>query len=192
MRYRDFGFRLDPIWAIIIINLVVFIASIIVGRGEILYYLGLQPLAFIERPWTIVTSMFTHIEIFHILFNMLTFYCFGTYLISLIGQPRFVLVYLLGGIAGGLVYMLLAPPSTVAIGASGAVFALGGALAVLRPSVKVFVFPIPVPIPLWIAVVGGFVLVAFQPYVAWQAHLGGVLFGAVAGYWYKRRGRYHY
>jgi membrane associated rhomboid family serine protease len=52
------------------------------------------------------------------------------------------------------------------------------------------IFPIPVPVPLWAAVIGGFLVVSFLPGVAWQAHLGGIIFGLIAGYVIKRRGRY--
>jgi membrane associated rhomboid family serine protease len=78
------------------------------------------------------------------------------------------------------------------VGASGAIFALGGALAMLRPKLPVLVFPIPVPMPLWIAVIGSFVVLSFIPSVAWQAHLGGLIVGLVAGYFFRRRERRSY
>ena len=86
--------------------------------------------------------------------------------------------------------MLLAPSSYIAVGASGAIFALGGALAVMRPRLKVFVFPVPVPVPLWAAVIGGFFIISLLPGIAWQAHLGGLVFGLIAGYFFRRRERY--
>lgn len=86
-----------------------------------------------------------------------------------------------------LMYVLLASPLSIAIGASGAVFAIGGALTVMRPKLRVIIFPVPIPIPLWGAVIGGFVILSFLPNVAWQAHLGGLAFGLAAGYFYKKR-----
>ncbi len=88
---------------------------------------------------------------------------------------------------GSFLFILLAPPYSIAIGASGAVFALGGVLAVMRPKLRVFVFPIPVPIPLWSAVIGGFLIISLFPHIAWQAHLGGLAFGLIAGYFFRRR-----
>jgi len=120
---------------------------------------------------------------------MWTFYFFGTYLSRLIGWGRFLLVYFCGGILGGIFFILLSSPMYIAVGASGAVFALGGALAVMRPNLRVFVFPIPVPIPLWIAVIGGFFIISLFSGVAWQAHLGGIVFGIIAGYFFRRRER---
>ena len=114
---------------------------------------------------------------------------FGKYLRSLVGSRKFLLVYFIGGILGGILYILLAPPLSIAIGASGAVFALGGALAVMRPKLRVLVFPVPVPMPLWAAVIGGFVIISFLPNVAWQAHLGGLASGVIAGYFFRRKER---
>ena len=85
--------------------------------------------------------------------------------------------------------MLLGSPFALVVGASGAVFALGGTLAVLTPKLRVIVFPIPVPMPLWVAVIGGFVVMSFFPNVAWQGHLGGLVFGLIAGYFFRRRER---
>ncbi|GAI53526.1 unnamed protein product, partial [marine sediment metagenome] len=95
----------------------------------------------------------------------------------------------IGGILGNILYILLAPPLSIAIGASGAVFALGGVLAIMRPKLRVLVFPIPVPLPLWAAVIGGFLIISFFPNVAWQAHLGGLAFGLTIGYFFRRRER---
>jgi membrane associated rhomboid family serine protease len=136
--------------------------------------------------------MFVHYEFFHLFANMLTLYFFGNYLYKLVGDRRFLLTFFGGGILGSIFYILLAPlTSPAAIGASGAVFALGGALAVMMPNLKVFIFPIPAPIPLWIAVIGSFLILSFIPGIAWQAHLGGLLFGLAAGYLFKKRGRYY-
>ena len=55
---------------------------------------------------------------------------------------------------------------------------------VMRPNVRVMIFPLPIQIPLWIAVLVGFVLVTFFPGVAWQAHLGGILYGAAVGFYF--------
>jgi membrane associated rhomboid family serine protease len=120
---------------------------------------------------------------------MLTLYFFGSYLIRLTRERTFLAIYFLGGILGSVVYLLLAEPYSVAIGASGAIFAVSGALTVLRPKMTVFIIPIPVPIPLWIAVIGGFLILSFTPGIAWQAHLGGLVLGLIAGFIFRRRQR---
>ena len=190
MAYRSYqGFRLTPIWVLIGLNLLFFIATLI--APALILLLGLQPASLLLRPWTIVTSIFVHGGFGHIFANMLTLYFFGRYLSQLIGDGRFLAVYFGGGILGSILFILLASPFSVAVGASGAVFALGGALTVLVPRLRVFIFPIPVPIPLWGAVIGGFVILSFLPFIAWQAHLGGLIVGLIAGYFFRRNRRYY-
>ena len=192
MGYRGYqSFKLNPIWVIIGVNLLLLIVTFI-DRELIILLLGLQPATLLLKPWTIVTSLFIHGGLGHLFANMLTFYFFGSYLYRLIGQRRFLTVYFGGGILGNILFILLASPFSIAIGASGAVFALGGVLAVMRPKPRVFVFPIPVPIPLWVAVIGGFfILTLLSPLlnIAWQSHLGGLVFGLIAGYFFRKSER---
>jgi len=180
-------FNLNAVWLLIAANVLLFIATVI--NYKLILILGLQPAGLPVRPWTIITNLFVHSGIWHLIANMVTLYFFGSYLTRLVGKRSLLLVYFLGGILGNVFYILLAAPFSIAIGASGAVFAAGGALAVMRPMLRVLVFPIPVPIPLWTAVIGGFVIISFFPQVAWQAHLGGLVCGLTAGYFFRRRER---
>ena len=59
----------------------------------------------------------------------------------------------------------------------------------LQPKMKVVIFPIPAPVPLWAALIGIFVILSFFSNVAWQAHLGGMVLGLAAGYFFKKRQR---
>jgi len=195
MSYRSRSDNIAPVLGIIILCFLVYIATIVAGimGHDLVPLLGLQTASFLERPWTIVTNLFVHGGIWHLLFNMITLYFFGTFLIRLVGTRDFLIIYFLGGIAGNIVFMLFAyfhlltSPFSIVIGASGAIFALGGALALLTPRLRVFVFPIPVPMPLWVAVIGGFVIMVFVGGVAWQGHLGGLVFGLLAGLVLRRR-----
>jgi len=183
MSYQSF--KLTPIWVLIAVNFMLFIATAIVP--ELIFLLGLQPVGLLARPWTIVTNLFVHSGLWHITANMLTLYFFESYLSRLIGGSKFLIVYFGGGILGNILFVLLAPSFHIAVGASGAIFALGGVLSVMRPKLRVFIFPIPVPLPLWSAVIGGFLIISFIPHIAWQAHLGGLVFGLITGYFFKKR-----
>ncbi|MDM7999209.1 MAG: rhomboid family intramembrane serine protease [Dehalococcoidia bacterium] len=178
---------------LILINVVVFIFTLLSNSLE--YRLDLQPAYFTEEPWTILTSMFVHAGFFHILGNMITLYFFGTYLTMLVGEVKFLIIYFVGGLVGGafyIIYALYAPWASETaryagvVGASGAVFAVGTALAVLRPNIKALLYFI-IPVPLWIVIVGSFLLLSFIPNVAWQAHLGGLVVGLIAGLLLIRR-----
>jgi len=125
---------------------------------------------------------------------MITLYFFGTYFNRLVGEKSFLIVYFVGGIVGNFFLLLLSglAPYPAALGASGAVFALAGGLVVMRPRLPVIIFPIPIPMPLFVAVLGGFVILSFLPWVAWQAHLGWLIVGLIAGYISRRREVYSF
>ena len=189
MRYgRQQGSNLTPLWGIMIICLLIYIALLI--NNQFLMLLGLQTATFLAKPWTIVTNLFTHASLWHLLANMFTLYFFGSYLLRLLGVGRFMTVYFGGGLLGNIFFMLLGSPYAIVIGASGAIFALGGLLTVLQPKLKVYMFPIPVPLPLWVAIIGGFVVLSLFPHVAWQGHLGGLVFGVIAGFVLRRKMRF--
>jgi len=191
MRYRSYqGFKLSPILVLIAVNFLLFIVTAVVP--ELIFLLGLQPASFLLRPWTIVTNLFIHAGLWHIIANMLTLFFFGNAVLRLVGTGRFLIVYFGGGILGNILFILLGEPFSIAVGASGAVFAVGGALTMMRPKLRVFIFPIPVPLPLWVAVIGGFLILSLLPYIAWQAHLGGLILGLIAGYFFRKRERYFF
>jgi membrane associated rhomboid family serine protease len=187
VRYRSGEGELIPIIVLIIINIVVYLAINIAAYSgmSIVEYLALSRATVMAEPWTILTSMFTHMDFMHLLANMITLYFYGSFLNRITGTRTFLWIYFGGGLLSALAVLLLSHPTSFTIGASGAIFALGGALAVLVPMLKVFIFPIPVPMPLWVAILIGFLLLAFIPDVSWQGHLGGLLFGLAAG-WYLR------
>jgi len=177
-------FSLNAVWFLIAVNILVFIFTLV--RPEAVYFLGLTPAYFLQQPWTIITNLFVHGGIGHIVVNMISLYFLGSFVLRLLGEKKFLLVYFVGGIIGNIFYLFLGPPLIPGVGASGAIFALGGVLAIMAPKLPVFMFFIPVPIPLWIAIIV-FLLISFFPGIAWQAHLGGLLVGVVAGYYFRRR-----
>lgn len=177
----------SSVLVLIAVNVILYIATL--TDPDFIYRLGLQPSTWMERPWTLLTNLFIHGGLWHLAANMITLFFFGRYLSMMVGEAKFLIVYFLGGIIGNFFFILLGPSNTLVIGASGAVFAVGGAFTLLAPKMKVFVFPIPVPLPLWVAVIGGFIILSFLPFVAWEAHLGGLLVGLAAGFFFKKRQR---
>jgi membrane associated rhomboid family serine protease len=143
------------------------------------------------EPWRMITSMFAHSpsSFLHILFNMFTLWMFGQALESLLGRARFITLYFIAGLAGslGVMYfdLALGLDFNPVVGASGAIFGLMGAyLVILRHlggnSTSLLVLLI-------INVVIGFLP---GSNLAWQAHVGGLIGGALAGLIYTRtRGR---
>jgi membrane associated rhomboid family serine protease len=187
--------NLNVLWFLIALNVVIFIIEIAIGgypitvNNEVVLFLGLARVVLPQQPWTIITAIFVHGGFSHIIFNMISLYFLGSLFLRATGERSFLAVFLLGGLAGNALYILLAPPNTIGIGASGAIFAIGGALAILIPRVPVYIFFIPIAMPLWVAILIFFLLSFFFAGIAWQAHLGGVLAGVIAGLILRRRGR---
>jgi membrane associated rhomboid family serine protease len=203
VRYRyDSGYRFGPVLTLITINLLLFIIASLFPSLRV--SLSLLPIAVLSQPWTVLTSMFIHGGFWHIFANMLTLYFFGSTLYRIVGQGRFLAVYFFGGIIASIFYIVitflgaisgigfLGSPYIPVVGASGAIFAVAGGLVMLRPRLPVMIFPIPLPLPLFVAVIGGFLILSFMPSVAWQAHLGGLIVGLIAGYIFRRRVRYSF
>ena len=183
----------NPVYVIIIVNFIIFVAAL-VDRVKIVGNLGLSPSLFTEKPWTILTNMFVHAEFWHIFGNMITLFFFGRVILQLLGTGRFLLLYFIGGIVGNLLYIWLGTPLSIAIGASGAIYALAGALVVMMPTMRVAIWGI-IPMPLWVAILLFFVLWSlpnFIPGIAWQAHLGGLAVGLIAGFYFRRKMRFIY
>ncbi len=185
MQRRDSS-SMNPILFLVALNILVFFFQLI--RPELTRFLGLTPILVLQQPWTIVTNMFVHASFTHILFNMISLYFLGSFLLRLVGESSFMKVYFIGGLAGNFLYILLGPAMIPGVGASGAIFAVGGTLAMMAPRLPVLVFPLPFPVPLWGAMTFFLVVSFFISGIAWQAHLGGFLLGLAAGYYFKRRG----
>lgn len=130
--------RKEPVTvALILINILVFVAVEFTGTSQdawhVLNYGAAYTPYIVERGevYRLFTSMFLHFGIEHLLNNMLVLFVLGSRLEQVIGKVRFLLIYLLGGIAGNVISLLLELKSqefAVSAGASGAVFAVMGAM----------------------------------------------------------------
>ncbi|MDH5475075.1 MAG: rhomboid family intramembrane serine protease [Cyclobacteriaceae bacterium] len=150
---------------------------------------------FITRPWTIITYMFMHGGLMHILFNMLWFYYFGKLIIEYLGSDKLVSIYILGGLAGGALYLFMynvipfyqeRSIGTEMVGASAAVDAIVVAAATLLPNYAIhllFFGPVKLKYIAIISVAMSFLGVTGGNAGGNIAHLG----GAAIGYFYIRQ-----
>lgn len=129
----------------------------------------------IFEPWRLLTSLLVHGGLWHAGLNMLALWMIGRSLEPMLGRWRFLSLYLLGGLGGSVAVAILAPMTPV-VGASGAVFALFGALLVigLHMGANMTGLFIILGINLVIGFIPGF-------RIAWQAHIGGAVIGALVG-----------
>ncbi|MBD0423606.1 rhomboid family intramembrane serine protease [Streptomyces sp. TRM S81-3] len=168
------------------INVAVFIAVhasssllndlVLIGRWPPAPFVPDQGVA--EGEWyRMVTTMFTHEEIWHIAFNMLSLWFLGGPLEAALGRARYLALYLVSGLAGSALTYLLSSPTTATLGASGAVFGLFGATAVLMRRLNYDMRPV-------IALLAINLIFTFSPgfNISWQAHIGGLVAGVVIGY----------
>jgi membrane associated rhomboid family serine protease len=126
--------------------------------------------------WQLGTVMFTHVEAWHIGFNMLALWQLGPMLENAIGRTRFLALYFLSGFAASALIYVGASPQGVTVGASGALFGLMAALLVMAIKVNGNVQQILG----WIGV--NFVITfVFVNYISWQGHVGGFLGGLAIG-----------
>ncbi|WP_430646826.1 rhomboid family intramembrane serine protease [Agromyces sp. GXS1127] len=181
-RVRSAARRGAPVvtYSIIGITLAVYVLQLIPGLG-VTNWLYFTPLAMSEvafQPWRLFTTMLVHSTdlIFHVALNMYTLWIFGQLLENVLGRWRFLALYLISGLAGSVGVIWLSDPNTSVVGASGAIFGLMGAFLVIQRRLggNATQLLILVGINLVIGFVPGF-------NIAWQAHLGGLVGGAIVG-----------
>jgi membrane associated rhomboid family serine protease len=95
-----------------------------------------------------ITYMFLHSGILHIVFNMLALVSLGYIVEDYMGRNKFILFYLLTGIGSALLHLLLVDSQSPMVGASGAIYGIMVASALISPNEKVSIFPIPIGIKL--------------------------------------------
>ncbi len=187
---------------LILINIAVFIAVNLLallftllsgfsgpkGIETVTRFLSLQPGLWhqLTHPWVFITSMFLHVGLFHLLFNMLMLYWFGRIIENLLGNRHILALYLLAGLAGGLFYLITANliphlQNTYAYGASAAVMGFVVAAATLTPDSYMHLLLIG-PVRLKYIALALILLDIFS--IGWMsntgghfAHLGGAFFG---------------
>jgi len=190
--------------AIIIINTMVFVYELALGyRGmtrfiysvavipyEITHFTDIGARALVAPPLTLITAMFVHGGFFHLAGNMLFLWIFGDNIEDSLGHVKFMLFYLLTGLIASSAHVLAVPDSTLPmIGASGAIAGVLGAYFVLFPraNVKTLIFlfvivtVVRVPAVYFLGIWFVFQILSSNSGagIAWYAHIGGFVAGAV-------------
>jgi membrane associated rhomboid family serine protease len=199
-------FRTPPIVKnLIIVNILIYLATALIPAANSflaqycqLYWFS-SPLF---HSWQYITYMFLHGGFSHLFFNMFALWMFGRTLEDRLGPQRFMIYYLVCGVGAALIQMgvawLTGDTGIVLIGASGAVMGLLLAFGVMYPNAQMFVFPLPFPIKAKWFVVGYAAIELFYGAtgydlgVAHFAHVGGMLWGWLLLYYWKRSGKIWY
>jgi membrane associated rhomboid family serine protease len=186
------------------IGVIILVLANQIGRdqsiNEILYYLAIPAdlSALAKKPWTIITYMFTHGFLWHILFNMMILYWFGRYFIEEFGVKKILSTYLLGGLGGAVLFVLFynifpffedVKAQSIATGASASVMAIVIAVATVVPNRQmniVFIGPVKILYIALILFVTSTVLDFTDNTGGKIAHLGGALVGFLFANYYRK------
>ncbi|HYO40980.1 MAG TPA: rhomboid family intramembrane serine protease [Nocardioidaceae bacterium] len=177
---------------LVALNVLVWVLVLAAGgdRGALVDQLALTPLGgtfatsnglititgVADAPWQLLTSVFTHVALWHIGFNMLVLWTLGPQLELAVGRLRFLAIYLLSGLAGSAAVLWLSAPTSSTLGASGAIFGMLGALLVIAAKARGDVRGIAT----WIGI--NLVITFVLPFdISWQGHLGGLAGGLLVG-----------
>ena len=127
--------------------------------------------------YRLLTAMFLHGSVVHILFNMFSLWWLGGPLEQALGRARYTVLYFVSGLAGSALTYLIAEPNQPSLGASGAIFGLFGATAVLMRRARYDMRPIAALLVINL-------IITFSPgfNISWQAHIGGLVAGVIMGY----------
>jgi len=191
---------------IILTNFVVFVFELMGGEAFVTTWSVIPDHISAGQDWiTILTSMFMHGGWSHILGNMIFLWAFGPEIEDSMGRLRYLIFYLLGGLAASLAQVAANPHSTIPnLGASGAIAAVMGAFLAtyprdqIRSLLIIFVFvrvryiPAALLIGVWFLtqlIHAGQVVQVETGGVAYMAHLGGFSFGAIAARPFENRQR---
>jgi membrane associated rhomboid family serine protease len=183
-----------------IVRIILFLSNSYDQFGSFLNYLAVPSNLDLlsRRPWTLITYMFLHVDFIHILFNLLWLYWFGMVFLQELGLKKLLSTYLLGGLTGGLLYVIfynLFPvfaqvrENSIALGASASVMAVVVAAATYQPDRRmhlIFIGPVKI---VYIALVMFIFtsLVDFSVNTGGKiAHIGGALMGFLFAYYYRR------
>lgn len=165
-------------YLLILINVIAYVYTYFIGDSQsiIAAFAINGPAIRSGEYYRLITGMFLHGGIFHIIFNMYALYIIGSQLESFLGKIKYTIIYLLSGISGGLLSMLLAGSNVFSIGASGAIFGLMGALLYFGLQYRVYLgnFVRSQLVPL---IVFNLILGAMSPGIDNYGHIGGLIGG---------------
>lgn len=161
-------------YSLIGISVVVYLLNLVTG-GLVNNYLVYDTRFTLVMPWTMLSSVFVHLSIFHIAFNMFSLFIFGRILEQSLGRIRFLALYLIAGFAGSVAVLVLNLGGAVG-GASGAIFGMMAALLVIQRGLGGNYTGLLVLIGINLVI--PFILPSS---ISWQAHVGGLIGGGLVG-----------
>ncbi|HIG97589.1 MAG TPA: rhomboid family intramembrane serine protease [Candidatus Aenigmarchaeota archaeon] len=172
-------------WILALLCIIGFVASVY-GGEDFYNAFGFSLNNLQSNPFVLVTSIFMHGSLEHLLSNIFVLIFFGLAVESELGKRKMLLIFFLGAFAGDLLSLTVYAPDQIAVGASAGIFALIGVGMLVRP-IDLSFYPLVMPIPLALLGLGyalynvyGFI-VNLDPEVSYIAHFGGLFVGLAFG-----------
>ncbi len=171
---------------LITIAIIMFAATLTTRNSDVFSTYGFSADNFVADPFVIVSSIFLHASLIHLLSNIFAWFFFGAAVEKELGAARMLAIFFLGAFAGDLLSLLFYAPSEIAVGASAGVFALIGVGMLVKPMDLSF-YPLIVPIPLVFLGVFYALYNAYayfftpDPAISYIAHFGGLAVGLAFG-----------
>jgi len=179
-------FRFCALW-LSLLCIIVFVLQLVIPSFTKNFMLTSNALA---QPWQFLTAVFLHGSVVHLLYNLFALILFGLMLEKFIGGRRFLILFFVSGILANIISFYWYPN---ALGASGAIMAVIGVVAVLQPMMTVWAFNLPMPMfiaaIIWVA---GSVLGIFgfgDQGTGYLAHLSGIFIGLLYGFYVRLRAK---
>jgi len=174
-------------------NLIIITCSILfllerVFPNFIVNYLVLWPSKVLYMPWQLVTAIFLHDGFSHYIYNMIPLLYFGNELEKRVGGKRYLMIFFVSGIVGNLGYIAFCYAThsfNPALGASGAIYGVMAALAIIAPETKTVLLPILIPIDItatFALIVACNLMLFYTTRINYTGHLAGMLAGLYSGY----------
>lgn len=178
--------------ALIIINVAIFLVVFSMPDAlleQTFTLLGFSGASMFEI-WRWFTSLFLHASASHLFFNMIALYFFGRVVEDELKARRFLIIYLLSGLAGNLAYGFTS--TLPAVGASGCIFGVMGAAMLIKPKEMIRLYVIPLPLGLiailYILTQAALAVIPLSDTgIAYMAHIGGLVMGIVLVFFYEPR-----
>ncbi|MBM7707049.1 rhomboid protease GluP [Chryseomicrobium aureum] len=182
--FREYRTYYPVVFTLLVVTIAIHIIANLPIIGPYVYGIGIGHNGSIAAGdyWRLITPMFLHGGIMHLLFNMFSLFLFGPELERIAGRTRFLTIYFLSGIAGTLASYVLEDANYMHLGASGAIYGIFGAFAALvyytrnaLPQLKQIILPI---------ILIGIVMTFIMPNINITAHFGGLITGFILGFYY--------
>ena len=182
--------KLKITYILILICIAVFALEVFGNAEIIMNDFGFSTNSLLTKPWTLITSIFLHGGLAHLLSNIIILFFVGLAVEDELGKRQMLLIFFLGAFAGDLLSTIFYAPDVISIGASAGIFAVLGVGMIVRPlDISVSTTLMPLPLFLLGLMYTAYNILGFltgtDSNISYIAHFGGLIIGLLFGIKYR-------